>query len=506
MKFITNTIRRRAAVLLLSSTSLLAVTGCNMFDDIMEVRRGREIALSATAGKVMASTDTRCGKPEAPRNRTISLISADGSIVIPVTIVETETQTSQNTRGGIVNGPDSDGSGSAPLSNYLNSFAAGAYNTDTQTALFTPEIDSIRWNGTDWRAATTYYWPQATSLDIYARANMPTEDYATIAVSTAARTQTLSYTVPADTDDQTDILMAMYSGTGDNEGVAALEFYHPLVAVQFSRASSMEISGITQIIMSGVNFGGEVTQSIDDPSTFNWTVDDREATVSQDNDGKPFEVHGEIDGDPFFLVPQVNTGSRSVVLTVTLIYNGHEIPLNAIIDDMHWIAGRTYTFRVGYEGNLEVGLSLDETSSTEKGAAIVSNAGTQKCYVRAIIDGYVTDNAGYVKRTYLGDEGGAAGIGAFTVDSGTFGTGTWNTNWVKGSDGFYYYRIPLEVDTPDFPNPAARTTPLFNSYTFTSLGMYEYYEMNISIQSIEWDSAKYNVTEYWGAEAAALLE
>lgn len=503
---------KAAAVLLCSASLLLSFSACNKTDCTEFNNTKREIGFSASVGRVDAvSEETKASLTDTKPSGTIMLTSADGSISIPMAVFETEGIDTPMTKSSLINGPLDPGmpgdDAPIPLKDSLNSFMASAYSIDSQVSIFTPELSEVSWNGSDWSMADVYYWPQATGLDIYAYTNMPAGEYAGLVIDKESRSQTLTYVVPRDTDDQKDILMAMYSGTGDNTGKAELMFYHPLTAVQFSRDASMtESSGITEIIMNGVNYGGSVTQQQQSLATFNWTVSNEQTTVSQDNDGKPFELHGSIDGDPFLLVPQRVSGLRSVVLTVTLIYNGHEIPLNAIIDNASWNAGKTYTYVIGYKGSLEVSLDLQETSSTQKGAAVISNVGVKKCYVRAIVDGFVTDKDGYIKRTYLGNEGIGEGVGAFTAAEGTFGTDIWNDNWVMGDDGFYYYTIPLEVDDTGHTNPAAKTTPLFNSYVFNGLSAYEYYEMNISTQAIEWDSDKNYVTANWGANAANLLQ
>lgn len=503
---------KAAALLLTSASLLLSFSACTKTECTDNNNTNRKIGISASVGRVAAvSEGTKASQTDSKPSGTIMLTSADGSISIPVAVFESEGVAVPATRSSFINGPlDPTIPGDdapIPLKDSLSSFLASAYNIDSQASIFTPELSEVSWNGNDWSMADVYYWPQATGLDIYAYTNLPASDYAGIVIDKATRSQTLTYIVPRDTDDQTDILMAMYSGTGDNTGKAELMFYHPLTAVQFSRDASMtESSGITEILMAGVNYSGTVAQSQLSPATFEWTVSAEETTVSQDNDGKPFELHGSIDGDPFLLVPQRVSGLRSVVLTVTLIYNGHEIPLNAIIDNANWYAGRTYTYVIGYKGSLEVGIDLQETSSTQKGTAVISNVGVKKCYVRAIVDGFVTDKDGFIKRTYLGNEGIGEGVGAFTAASGTFGTGTWNTSWVMGDDGFYYYTIPLEVDNAEGTLPAAKTTPLFNSYVFNGLNAYEYYEMNISTQAIEWDNDKNYVKANWGEAAADLLQ
>lgn len=492
------------AASMLSIAAMLFFSGCTKSIEPDFQRETDELSFSASVGKVLVADRTKASTVDSDMCRTFTLTSADGSISIPVTMVETDGLPEALTKGSLMNGPlDPDIAGddaAIPFQDSLHTFVASAYLTDSLDPIFSPELDTAKWNGTNWRMDKTYYWPQATGLDVYAYANMPSSEYATITIDEANGKQVLDYTVPRNTKDQKDILMAVYSGTGNNKGEAELMFYHPLTAVQFSRANSLDITGITEIIMNGVNYGGTTTLSKDSPEMFDWIIPDKESTVSQDNGGKPFELHGKIDGDPFLLVPQESVGSRSVVLTVTLIYKDHEIPLNAVLSGVHWEPGKTYTYNIGFAGTLEVELDLEDgTDGNTKDAATIKNVGIKKCYVRAIVDNFVTDKDGYIKRTYLGNEGNAEGIGSFSVTSGTFGSETskWNTNWIKGTDGFYYYTLPLLV--------GETTTPLFDSYLFSDLGLYEYCEMNISTQAIEWDEAKTYIKAYWGEDAPGLM-
>ena len=471
-----------------------------------------EIVLKARTGSMTCDTETKTiSDPEI-----IELKSADGTVTIPIAVFVSDTDDLHNaeTKGQLINDNENGDYSPIAMEDNLESFTVHAYRGG---APFIPLADSTAmWNATEnkWKLGTSYYWPEETYLNFYAYANMPAEEFAYVRLDAAARKQTLHYEVPEHTDDQTDIILGVYEGTGNAAGEAELEFRHPLSAVQFKRdPSADDLEGTISITMEGVYYIGEVDQSLDNPEVFTWRLIEKGQTVTQDNHGLPLEVHGDIDGDPFLIIPQRVTSTARVLLSVTLRINGHDIPLNSIIDNGEWKSGKTYTYVVGYSGGLKV--ELDETSPSEevKQNAVVRNTDVKVAYVRAMVLGYVTDRDGGIKSMWINDEG--ANKGTFTVTSGEFGSTTeaWNKRsdntggWLKGEDGFYYYLKPLQSANPALENdPDAMTTPLFNEYRITDLGTNNHFKMDIGVQSVEYDSDKDYVRATWGDYAAGLLE
>ena len=503
-----------------SLCALLALTSCSLKEmNDAGINAGKTIGYVVSCDYVAPSGETRCADDGGEVVRTFSLKSGDGSLSIPVAVIETDGLPYDYagagiTKGSLINGPDgADGYTGKPiaLSDSLDTFIVHAFDTDSQSAVFAEADSTATYSDGRWLMGNAYYWPQRTSVDFYAYANMPSQaGAASVKLDKTHRQQMLTYTVPGNTDDQKDILMAIYSGTGTANGEAEIRFAHPLTAVQFGRENTPEMTGITNITMGGVHHKGCATQTLERPTDFSWVLlDDETSTVVQDNDGRPFEVHGKIDGDPFLLIPQTGEGGNYVDLTVTVVYNGHNIPISAILYEMEWKPGKTYTYVIGYKGTLEIEFTSDPAGSanvTEN--AVVRNVGSKKCYVRAAATGYIKDGEGFVKSTWIDwtsdDEG--HNKGTFTVGRGTFGSTEeeWNDHWIAGSDGFWYYRKPLECSGSD--EAAKKTTPLFDKYAITGLASGEVFELVVSAQAVQWDAGKEYITETWGEYAAGLVQ
>lgn len=503
---------------LAASSLMLLASSCARNDLEGTMRRSNEVKIAATVGGPVVTEGTKSAFAaeirEEQESQVYELRSVDGSVVIPmsVTVSEGLPQTGiVSTKGTYINGPHAAGEAveNKPLKDYvgdpyfLTSFTMSAYYTDNYSD-FVPANSTVTWDtGNDkWALDRTYYWPQATGIDFYAYANKPESDAITITVDKVNKKQTLTYVVPDNTRNQKDILMGVYSGSGNTNGEAEILFRHPLTSVQFRRSpASPELQAVTQITMGGVHYSGSVDQTMEKTSFGQWTVSDKEETVIQDNNGLPFEVHGEIDGDPFLLIPQLEQekSKTHIELTVILIIDGHEIPLNSVLENVVWDPGKTYTYTIGYVGSVKSSITMTSVSETEKAYPIITNTGSKKIYVRATAVGYFTNEEDdSIKRTWLNDDG--TNRGTFTVSSGTFGEGTWNTYWKAGTDGFWYYTKPLNWAGSE------QTTPLFDNYSITGLNSGENFELLISEQAVEWDNQKKFVKETWGEYAAGLLE
>lgn len=68
---------------------------------------------------------------------------------------------------------------------------------------------------------------------------------------------------------------------------------------------------------------------------------------------------------------------------------------------------------------------VEEFDGTEKSSIIIQNSGTAAAYIRVALVGNTVDASGHV-------------TGGFDVSVTTLGA-----NWVKASDGYYYYTLPV---------------------------------------------------------------
>ena len=451
----------------------------------------------------------------AVTQKVFDLVSEDGTITLPVTMIESDGMPeSVSTKGELVNGEE------FPKDSI---FFVNAY--DGINPIFDTANERVEWNGENWTMNKFYLWPQATPLNFYAYSNLPSkkekaegeDDYAWVTINAEDREQVLHHTVPTYVAEQKDIMMAVYSGTGNNKGEAELQFYHPLCAILFT-TEDPAIEASISITMEGVYYSGSVSQSIDNPSGFDWESDGNH-TVIQDNHGLPLTVHGNVQGDPFLLIPQDLTGTRRISLRMVLVIHGHNVTLNQTIDGVTWKAGKTYTYKIGYSGGLTVGLDMEELpSETEYKSVTAFNNDVREVYVRALALGYIMDDNGKIKGTWLNDDGSNKGL--FVVDSGIFGDPNeynvekaalkcWNENWfmLKNMDDdfyYYYYKMPLKVRNGEDPSDLGwKTTPLFNSY---SINVSEHFLMDIAVQAVEYDKNQEYVKSAWGENVARLLE
>ena len=206
----------------------------------------------------------------------------------------------------------------------------------------------------------------------------------------------------------------------------------------------------------------------------------------------------------FWFIPQAMTND----VKLHIVYTYKEVEGEVDIDfgkellkhnaNTYWYAGqlRTYTIRVD-DVNVKiedtVTIAQDQTTTytddhsdvhtiyggTKSGIKI-TNTGNTDAFIRAAITGeWVDENGAPVFSftdftvadiiqeidSWYNDQFGT-GTGHFGVFDGLVGytkngkTGTGNTGWVKGNDGYYYYTTKVA------PN-ATTGTPVFNTYTVT---------------------------------------
>lgn len=210
-----------------------------------------------------------------------------------------------------------------------------------------------------------------------------------------------------------------------------------------------------------VNYsGGSFSKNGKYPSSFS----DKGATNNL-NDGDATQT--------FWLIPQ--TMSDDVTLTIEYTC-GSETTKTGVFEFgkalktasgyVEWKAGelRTYTIKVD-----DVNVSItDQFTTSTKNNVVITNTGATEAYIRAAIIGQWVDPSGNPVFGYTdfktGDESGQpATIPSWYQDYTSGGTyyGTFvglpGDDWVKGSDGYYYYTKPVASGAP--------TTPLFTSYT-----------------------------------------
>ena len=261
----------RTSCIVLASCVILLLSSCVRNElEKAGIRSSNEVKIAASVSGSQAPIGAKSAEVqetfENVQNEILEFRSEDGSVVLPLMLSVTEETNYASTKGTYINGPNDEGifpTENLPLSEAMNSFTMEAYYTDSQKQ-FVPK-GTVTWNGSKWafNNDAIYYWPQSTGIDFYASANVPQLDGISITFYKDKRKQTLAYQVPDNTKNQKDILMAVYSGTGNTNGEAEILFKHPLTSVRFSRDKSQpELENVKQITMGGVYFRGTVDQSI----------------------------------------------------------------------------------------------------------------------------------------------------------------------------------------------------------------------------------------------------
>ena len=122
----------------------------------------------------------------------------------------------------------------------------------------------------------------------------------------------------------------------------------------------------------------------------------------------------------------------------------------------------------------------DTVTGNTKTDVVITNTGTASAYIRVAI----------VANWYVGNEIVAP------EDISSISASTFGDNWVKGSDGFFYYKLPVAAKNiaPNKFEYTAGTAPISGANL----------KMAILAQAIQ-ATPKTAVSEAWGSNIAALL-
>ena len=271
------------------------------------------------------------------------------------------------TKGKLIN---EDGSQS-PFSTSM-SFFVRAYDATAGTGLISGTIDGyqeVKMVGTQWNTVYTkdskeycqeYLWKPGEKKTFYAYANLPASG--ANVTNTDASVQTLTYTVPSSTDDQTDILLGYYSGDGKTgepgsekmTGTASIHFYHPLTAVTFKEGIITEGYEIASISIDALYSEGKTTQS-SGTNVFAWTKLDGTGFTEED---ATMDMTFDI-GEAALLIPQTFSASSKSRIKVVLEDADdarRTLDLYYPLTSDSWKAGFTNVYTISFIGSR---LSID---------------------------------------------------------------------------------------------------------------------------------------------------
>lgn len=334
---------------------------------------------------------------------------------------------------------------------------------------------------------TGRFWPAEGSLNFYGYKKSKDDDKGemkNLTIDNSAKSITFSYTMPAAEDDgsgnfhdaenQPDLVFAIVPGqkkTAENKNVP-MPFHHALSAITFKVGKMPDGTKVKSIALTGCYTKGDCeVKSVmgtgkDSDVQFTWTGQDGKAKYEQsfNQEVTSDELNPQQLGDKqhtFLLIPQKydDSGEQKLVITLQIKNYGTdkenewhtyimEKPMKDIITAI--AADKHYIFTIGIEKD-EVGVTVDdEVVDKVKKNVTITNTGIASGYVRAAIVGY-----------WLRSEDIMI---PWSVDDGTTGKltkgGEWETYWVKGTDGYFYYKQKLKR--------GQQTYPLFVTYELTA--------------------------------------
>lgn len=354
-----------------------------------------------------------------------------------------------------------------------------------------------------------YYWPKTGTLDLWAWApnQIDANKYNVTRTFTSsgivqdgkiAFSYDLGEGSTNDAKQQPDLLFARVpDATEEDNNPVEYEFYHALSAVEFEMASNF-VDSLQSITIKDVIREGNCVFDPSTTSPFTWTYDDddradykqafsgRGKHISQDMDNPQLINSGSDEDAVFMMIPQEIEASSS-----QLVFVFKDETYLGYLPQGEWEAGYTYTYTVLLDGDVDVMITdivtLNTNETLTKSDIVITNTGTCASYIRVLISAswcYGFDEEMVILKPYTG---------AMPTTLGT--------NWFLGSDGFYYYQLPVQEGYPT-------NYSIFDSFTIdpsTTPRPGTHLEMQLVVQAVKFDLEKYAVSKAWGATAAASL-
>ena len=238
--------------------------------------------------------------------------------------------------------------------NFYEKFHVLAYWSKNGTLVdqFYMDEDAANNKGSVWSTDQIYYWPGADhSFQFYAWA--PT-DADNLTTPSTPQSKELSYTVPANTTEQKDIVVATTEEIGGNNNKAVpLTFKHICTAVRFAVGSQMQPGQIRSVALKGVKNAGTY-----DMAAGAWALDEASADFSQtlNKETSGNEGNGEAitsEEGTFMMLPQTLPTDAMVEVVFTNA-SGVDRTLTASIGNTQWTMGTTVTYKLSITPEYEL--------------------------------------------------------------------------------------------------------------------------------------------------------
>lgn len=331
------------------------------------------------------------------------------------------------------------------------------------------------------------YWPADKSQSIhffgYAQSKETPAISPTFTVTPGATetyTGTFSYTLPEHTDAnkdaeaQSDLVFAITPNQNKESGTVNFDFQHALSAVVFKIGNVPDNVIVNTVTFENVYAAGDCEMKLDGNVVFSWSnpTDVAKKSYSQtltttDPVQKDQDISTVWDETCFMMVPQTLPQDAKLVISITV--NGRPYTLDKELKDimtsLKWEANKKYTYIISLPDEVKVNVDDDVDAAKKiKSGLEIKNTGLSPIYVRvAIIGNWKNETTEQIVADWRNSGNSETDDGEFDWGGGVkvdpYNDTTPVRNWLKGSDGFYYYTKELArgKSVPD-------TDKLFDTY------------------------------------------
>lgn len=441
----TNTISAKRICALATSVACLMAVACHKDSTQTNavLSQSDKIAFNVTSDNATTRTASDVGITASDE----LLVIGDDTISISLTASRNTDHIFGDTAGDAEHPSEQDTRGIAYTGN-VSQFFASAYLEGGNTAYFENLPISVSGNVGN----TNRFWPNDRGLDFFAYAISKGSLSPTFTATTGGGSFT--YNLPAhstnnnDAANQPDIIMAITPDQQKQYTNVPLTFHHALAAVAFKIGSMPANTIITSISINNVLSSGSCSfvysNDQNENVVFTWSnqqgKNDYTQTFSKNAGDEDKNI--STDATTFMMIPQTLLATAELSIEMTI--NDKEYTLTKTIKDLieEWEADHKYTFTISVPAQIEVSVE-DEVKGNEKSDLHITNTGINDGYIRAAIVGYWVDQNGNI-------------LVPWNESDGTF-SGFNDSDWFKGSDGFYYHqKVVAKGQT---------TSKLFEKYT-----------------------------------------
>lgn len=348
-----------------------------------------------------------------------------------------------------------------------------------------------------WTLASDYLWFKDVPMTFWAVAPHALSGITNLTWTANHQGMSFDYELPAPTGTgdavaQQDILVSKKGITPTLTSELELTFDHALACIRIDTTYLSNIDPgyrVTGVTFKGIKSSAhcDVTE-VSSSLVFTWGSYGAAKSYGQSFIDSDFGSDGKTlsTSDKFFMfIPQTSADDAEIWVSYKNTKTGLSGRVKASIKGKTWAPGKMYTYQIQSVSSSLIVKVVDEVDSNVKKNLGIRNKGTVTSYMRLLMVGnWINTTTDFVVAPW--------------TDSSTEGTfvGLNTTDWVKGSDGFWYLHDPVVAGdyAPD----------LFDTYTPVSSSSRKL-QLTISVQSVPATSDKSFPKAVWGDYTATYL-